>query len=52
MGSFEWRRGVAGSFAISAEGLRVFGRGPLMQLFIALLTVAASVRASFGRRGE
>ena len=28
MGSFEWRRGVAGSFAISAEGLRVFGRGP------------------------
>ncbi|MFT7723414.1 MAG: EAL domain-containing protein [Roseateles sp.] len=28
MGSFEWRRGVAGSFSISAEGLRVFGRGP------------------------
>ncbi|MFG6456680.1 putative bifunctional diguanylate cyclase/phosphodiesterase [Roseateles sp. BYS96W] len=28
MGSFEWRRDVAGSFAISAEGLRVFGRGP------------------------
>lgn len=28
MGSFEWRRGVTASFAISAEGLRVFGRGP------------------------
>jgi predicted signal transduction protein with EAL and GGDEF domain/DNA-binding NarL/FixJ family response regulator len=28
MGSFEWRRDVSGSFAISAEGLRVFGRGP------------------------
>jgi predicted signal transduction protein with EAL and GGDEF domain/DNA-binding NarL/FixJ family response regulator len=28
MGSFEWRRDVAASFAISAEGLRVFGRGP------------------------
>ncbi|MFG6416731.1 putative bifunctional diguanylate cyclase/phosphodiesterase [Roseateles sp. DC23W] len=28
MGSFEWRRGLAGSFSISAEGLRVFGRGP------------------------
>ena len=30
----------------------VFGRGPLMQLFTALLTVAASIRAWFGRRGE
>lgn len=28
MGSFEWWRAHAGSFAISAEGLRVFGRGP------------------------
>ena len=28
MGSFEWWRESAGSFAISAEGLRVFGRGP------------------------
>lgn len=28
MGSFEWRRGVAHGFQISAEGLRVFGRGP------------------------
>jgi predicted signal transduction protein with EAL and GGDEF domain/DNA-binding NarL/FixJ family response regulator len=28
MGSFEWRRDVPASFAISAEGLRVFGRGP------------------------
>jgi predicted signal transduction protein with EAL and GGDEF domain/FixJ family two-component response regulator len=28
MGSFEWWRTSAGSFAISAEGLRVFGRGP------------------------
>jgi predicted signal transduction protein with EAL and GGDEF domain/FixJ family two-component response regulator len=28
MGSFEWRRGVEGSFMISAEGLRVFGRSP------------------------
>ena len=28
MGSFEWWRASAGSFAISAEGLRVFGRGP------------------------
>jgi len=28
MGSFEWRRDVSASFAISAEGLRVFGRGP------------------------
>ena len=30
----------------------VFGRGPLMQLFTALLTVAASVWTWFGRRGE
>ena len=30
----------------------VFGRGPLMQLFTALLTVAASARTWFGRRGE
>jgi len=28
MGSFEWWRAHAGSFTISAEGLRVFGRGP------------------------
>lgn len=28
MGSFEWWRGASASFAISAEGLRVFGRGP------------------------
>ncbi|RTL44021.1 MAG: EAL domain-containing protein [Burkholderiales bacterium] len=28
MGSFEWWRASSGSFAISAEGLRVFGRGP------------------------
>lgn len=28
MGSFEWWRGVDTSFSISAEGLRVFGRGP------------------------
>ncbi|NCT81774.1 MAG: EAL domain-containing protein [Comamonadaceae bacterium] len=28
MGSFEWWRGAPASFAISAEGLRVFGRGP------------------------
>jgi predicted signal transduction protein with EAL and GGDEF domain/FixJ family two-component response regulator len=28
MGSFEWWRGVERSFTISAEGLRVFGRGP------------------------
>ncbi|KQV89597.1 putative bifunctional diguanylate cyclase/phosphodiesterase [Pelomonas sp. Root1237] len=28
MGSFEWWRDTAASFAISAEGLRVFGRGP------------------------
>ena len=28
MGSFEWWRAASGSFAISAEGLRVFGRGP------------------------
>jgi len=28
MGSFEWWRSASGSFAISAEGLRVFGRGP------------------------
>ena len=38
MGSFEWRRGVAGSFAISAEGLRVFGRGPQDRLdFLSVL---------------
>ena len=30
----------------------VFGRGPLMQLFTALLIVAASVWTWFGRRGE
>ena len=30
----------------------VFGRGPLMQLSTALLTVAASIWAWFGRRGE
>ena len=30
----------------------VFGRAPLMQLFTALLTVAASTRAWFTRRGE
>ena len=28
MGSFEWWREASGSFAISADGLRVFGRGP------------------------
>jgi predicted signal transduction protein with EAL and GGDEF domain/FixJ family two-component response regulator len=28
MGSFEWWRDTSASFAISAEGLRVFGRGP------------------------
>lgn len=28
MGSFEWWRETTASFAISAEGLRVFGRGP------------------------
>jgi predicted signal transduction protein with EAL and GGDEF domain/FixJ family two-component response regulator len=28
MGSFEWWSAAAGSFTISAEGLRVFGRGP------------------------
>ncbi|KQW51889.1 MULTISPECIES: bifunctional diguanylate cyclase/phosphodiesterase [unclassified Roseateles] len=28
MGSFEWWRDTKASFAISAEGLRVFGRGP------------------------
>ncbi|MGQ3094948.1 MAG: putative bifunctional diguanylate cyclase/phosphodiesterase [Roseateles sp.] len=28
MGSFEWWRDTTASFAISAEGLRVFGRGP------------------------
>ncbi|KQV60013.1 histidine kinase [Pelomonas sp. Root1217] len=28
MGSFEWWRDTAASFVISAEGLRVFGRGP------------------------
>ncbi|HEY1129564.1 MAG TPA: EAL domain-containing protein [Roseateles sp.] len=28
MGSFEWWRVAPASFAISAEGLRVFGRGP------------------------
>ncbi|MBI3348459.1 MAG: EAL domain-containing protein [Burkholderiales bacterium] len=38
MGSFEWRRGVTGSFAISAEGLRVFGRGPQDRLdFISVM---------------
>ena len=38
MGSFEWRRDVAGSFAISAEGLRVFGRGPQDRLdFISVM---------------
>ncbi|MDA8582698.1 hypothetical protein N9L68_00665 [bacterium] len=30
----------------------VFGRGPLMQLFTYLLTVAASLRARFRRRGQ
>ncbi|MBW8847058.1 MAG: EAL domain-containing protein [Burkholderiales bacterium] len=38
MGSFEWRRDVAGSFTISAEGLRVFGRGPQDRLdFISVM---------------
>ena len=32
MGSFEWRRDIPGSFMISAEGLRVFGRSPLDRL--------------------
>ncbi|MEO3693464.1 GGDEF/EAL domain-containing response regulator [Roseateles paludis] len=32
MGSFEWHRKVPGGFTISAEGLRVFGRGPQERL--------------------
>ncbi|KQY81919.1 MULTISPECIES: bifunctional diguanylate cyclase/phosphodiesterase [Roseateles] len=43
MGSFEWRRGVAGSFSISAEGLRVFGRGPQDKLdFIGVMRMVPS----------
>jgi predicted signal transduction protein with EAL and GGDEF domain/FixJ family two-component response regulator len=38
MGSFEWWRDASGSFAISAEGLRVFGRGPQDRLdFISVM---------------
>ncbi|HEY0954976.1 MAG TPA: EAL domain-containing protein [Roseateles sp.] len=38
MGSFEWKRGTSGSFLISAEGLRVFGRGPQDRLdFVGVL---------------
>ncbi len=43
MGSFEWRRDVPGSFAISAEGLRVFGRGPQDRLdFLSVLRMVPS----------
>ncbi|RZJ07742.1 MAG: EAL domain-containing protein [Rubrivivax sp.] len=38
MGSFEWKRDITGSFMISAEGLRVFGRGPQDRLdFISVM---------------
>jgi len=51
MGSFEWRRGVAASFSISAEGLRVFGRGPQDRLdFIGVMRmVPADDRHAFLR---
>ncbi|MFG6461863.1 putative bifunctional diguanylate cyclase/phosphodiesterase [Roseateles sp. DXS20W] len=43
MGSFEWRRDVPGSFTISAEGLRVFGRGPQDRLdFLSVLRMVPS----------
>ena len=43
MGSFEWHRHVIGSFAISAEGLRVFGRGPQDRLdFLSVLRMVPS----------
>jgi predicted signal transduction protein with EAL and GGDEF domain/FixJ family two-component response regulator len=43
MGSFEWKRDLAGSFAISAEGLRVFGRGPQDRLdFISVMRMVPS----------
>ncbi len=43
MGSFEWWRGMAASFAISAEGLRVFGRGPQDRLdFIGVMRMVPS----------
>jgi len=43
MGSFEWKRDLAGSFTISAEGLRVFGRGPQDRLdFISVMRMVPS----------
>ncbi|MDR7268800.1 putative signal transduction protein with EAL and GGDEF domain/FixJ family two-component response regulator [Pelomonas saccharophila] len=43
MGSFEWWRDTAASFAISAEGLRVFGRGPQDRLdFIGVMRMVPS----------
>ncbi|MFN3861271.1 MAG: EAL domain-containing protein [Roseateles sp.] len=51
MGSFEWRRGAERSFSISAEGLRVFGRGPQDRLdFIGVMRmVPADDRHAFLR---
>jgi predicted signal transduction protein with EAL and GGDEF domain/FixJ family two-component response regulator len=43
MGSFEWWRDTPASFAISAEGLRVFGRGPQDRLdFIGVMRMVPS----------
>jgi len=43
MGSFEWWRNTTSSFAISAEGLRVFGRGPQDRLdFIGVMRMVPS----------
>jgi PleD family two-component response regulator len=47
MGSFEWRRAsTAASFAISAEGLRVFGHGPQDRLdFIGVMRMVPPTTA-------
>ena len=51
MGSFDWRTG-SGSFALSVEGLRVFGRGPANPLGFRRLMqmIPAAERKTFLRR--